>query len=146
MTVSKIIFTEGKELAMKSLFDANETYSFSWIAIGNSPTGQGFENSQTPGTSSAGNGFVEIEDETYSRIPLKYKSTDIDNDSGKVTVMFEAQLDYQNIITSTTINQLAVVDNGQRNNANTKFYSATTFPSFTKNSQNAMTFVIGFRF
>ena len=142
--LSKIIFSEGKELAMKGMFDTSETHSFPWIALGHVNNNNGFEDTQNPGA--AGNHFEEISDETYSRIPLKYKSTDIDTDSGKVTVLFEAQLDYQNISTTHSINQLAVVDNGQANSANTKFYSATVFPEFSKNSQNAMTFVIGFRF
>ena len=142
--LSKIIFSGGKELAMKGLFDASEMHSFTWLALGYSSTNNGFEDSQDPGAT--GNRFEEIQSDTYTRIPLTFKSTDIDEDTGKVTVYFQADLDYQNIATTQNINQLAVVDNGQPNSANTKFDSATMFPTFSKTSQNAMTFVIGFRF
>lgn len=142
--LSKIIFSDGKELAMKSLFDDTEARSFSWVALGYVSQDNGFEDSQNVGAT--GNKFSEITEDSYSRIPLKFKNTEKDSSTGKVTVFFEAELDYNNIRTTTSINQLAVVDNGDALNANTKFYSATVFPEFSKNNQNAMTFVIGFRF
>ena len=140
-TLSKIIFTDGKEIAMKSLFDSNLTDSFPYLALGYL-SGGGFTDSQdTPD-----NGFVEIDESTYKRIELHYKDTEKDDSTGKVTVTFTAELDYSNIEETRPINQIAVVNSGTPHDANTKFYSATTFPTFQKHSQNAMTFVIGFRF
>ena len=139
MATSKIIFSNGKKLAMKSLFDADNTISFSWLALGYIKDTQAFNEESD---------FEEIIDETYSRIPLRYVpgSESVDSDTGKVTVAFEAELDYQNIITTKSINQLAVVDNGIAHSPETNFYSASIFPEFIKNNTNAMTFHIEFRF
>lgn len=142
-TLSKIIFTDGKELAMQRLFDNSytEAETFPYLALGYS-NGGGFVDSQdTPD-----NGFIEIDESTYERIELHYKDTEKDDSTGKVTVTFSAELDYSNITETRPINQIAVVNSGVAHDGQTKFYSATTFPTFQKHAQNAMTFVIGFRF
>ena len=150
--LSKIIFSEGKEIAMNSLFTTKDSESFSsfpYVAVGYSNEGGSFKDFQTPGTGEEANGFVEIpaSDTTYTeRLELRYYKTEEDKDTGKVTVLFSADLDYKQIETTTPINQIAIVNTSVPNDPNTKFYSATSFPTFNKNNQNAMTFIVGFRF
>ena len=136
---SQLIFMNGKEAALRTLF----TEKFCYIAIGFDSTENGFTDSKD---NILPDGFKEIEQSTYNRIPLTYVSTEFDESNGKVLVKVKGELDYSNIKASTKINQLAVVDNQTPNDiANTIFYSATKFPSFEKNSQTAMTFVLGFK-
>lgn len=139
MGESKIIFTKGKELALKSLFTTTDTTTFPYLAIGYDDQSS-FDNSAENG------GFKEITDTTYKRIPLRAGTVEVDSTTNKVTVPFIADLEYTNITATTPINQLAVVDSGTANDPNTNFYAATTFPKFDKNELNAITFTIGFRF
>lgn len=134
---SQIIFMNGKEIALKKLFN-HDGGAFGYLAVGYSSQ----------------NGFVDENDfkeltevSTYERIPLYlYESdpVDKDEDTGKVLVKFMATLKSSNIQESQNINQIAVVDS-KNIGAETKYYSATTFPTFTKTSQSSITFVIGFR-
>ena len=141
MGESKIIFTDGKKVAMKSLFNSDNTDSFPYLALGYDADSNGFTDSQTE------NGFNEITDDTYERIPLTNGiDKDVDATTGKVTVEFTANLDYTNIKTTKSINQLAIVDSQTKHDGNTRYYAATMFPPFSKNEGNSITFTIGFRF
>ena len=65
-----------------------------------------------------------------------------DNDTGKVSVKFTADLDIDNIQYGSQINQLAIVDSSDSTDPNTVHYAAAVFPKFTKNSDIAITFLI----
>lgn len=145
MGKSQIIFSKGKETAMKYLFG---TDGFGYLAIGYDSNNEGFED--ITDTQQTG-GFVEISgDESYQRIPLEYmpEGTTFEQDTEKVLVKFKATLDYENIQNGQNINQIAIVNNSATDSAqvDTDFYAATTFPTFVKNSLTSITFVIGFRF
>ena len=142
----QVIFMDGKEIALKKLFNGNDG-AFGYLAIGYAATDNGFEDPKASGQGTE-SGFQELEDiNGYHRIQLSLYETDPvdkDPDTGKVLVKFTATLDTENITQSQNINQIAVVDNASIG-ADTKMYSATTFPTFTKTGDSAITFVIGFR-
>lgn len=144
---SQIIFMHGKEKALKSLFSGDNS-AFGYLAIGYAKEDNGFIDPNSPGV--AGTEFKELNEvANYQRIQLKLYNTDgaptRDVDTGKVLVKFTATLDENNITNSQTINQIAIVDSATANDADTKIYSATTFPDFTKTRDSSITFVIGFR-
>lgn len=142
MTKNQIIFMEGKEQALKSLF-TGDNCPFGFLAIGYAENNNGFQEE----TSEVSNGFNEISEANgYERIPLILHSDDPvhDEDTGKVLVKFQATLSTENITVSQEINQIAIVDRQDITDA-TKYYSALTFPTFTKTSESSITFVIGFR-
>lgn len=139
---SQIIFMNGKEKALKSLF-YGENCPFGYLAIGYAENDNGFEepNSDTE------SGFKEIQKANgYERIPLELypEEADKDEDTGKVLVKFQATLPTTNITSSQDINQIAIVDN-KNISEDTSIYSATTFPTFTKTAESSITFVVGFR-
>lgn len=141
---SQIIFMDGKEIALNSLF-TGDNCPFGYLAIGYTPEDNGFEE---PDGQTA-NGFNELEETNgYQRIALQPHSETAQKDSstGKVLVKFTATLDTNNIKKTQAINQIAVVDSQSSiGSADTKFYSATTFPTFMKTQDSSITFVIGFR-
>ena len=140
---SQIIFMSGKEQALKALFSGPNS-AFGYLAIGYASEDNGFLDPDKTDVSESG--FQELtEVSSYQRIPLTLSgSTDKDEDTGKVLVKFSATLKETNITSSQNINQIAVVDSANIG-ADTKIYSATTFPTFTKTEESSITFVIGFR-
>lgn len=139
----QLIFIDGKELALRSLF----TETFGYLAIGYSETNDGFQN---PTTDTGDNGFHELsqtsDDPTYMRIPLvPYGEPVKDIDNGKVLYKFTADLDIDNIQRNILINQFAVVNSKTVGDVHTKIYAASTFTEFRKDDTIAITFVIGFR-
>lgn len=144
MTANKqdqMIFLDGKEKALKSLFSD----TFGYLAIGYSETNDGFVN-PTSGTNTGFNEISKNVDPTYERIPLvPYGDTIKDTSNGKVLCKFTADLDIENIQRNIPINQFAVVNTNTVGDVNTKIYGASTFTTFTKDNSIAITFVIGFR-
>ena len=139
---SNIIFMEGKEKVLEKLFSSTE---FGYLAVGyNSSTDtNGFINVDTEDETSV-NGFYEItEDSTYQRVPLSFHSIlNRDEDNGKVTAKFTAELDVDNIINNIPINQIAIVDSSEKNDASTTFFAAAVTEDFTKSEKLALVFVI----
>ena len=139
---SNIIFMEGKEKVLEKLFSSTE---FGYLAVGyNSPNDtNGFINVDTEDETSV-NGFYEItEDSTYQRVPLSFHSIlNRDEDNGKVTAKFTAELDVDNIINNIPINQIAIVDSSEKNDASTTFFAAAVTEDFTKSEKLALVFVI----
>ena len=141
----QIVFLDGKEEAMRTLFSSEH---FGYLAIGYTNPNNGFIN---PETDTDDIGFHEIsqttDDATYLRIPLTpYGEAIKDLDNGKVLCKFSADLDIDNIQRNTPINQYAIVNSATPGDVNTRVYAASTFPTFTKNNKIAITFVVGFRF
>lgn len=146
---SQVIFMSGKEKALKALFSNSQgTAIFGYLAIGYGIDEEnGFEDPDANNTATE-SGFKELpETNDYHRIPLSLHSDPVekDGDTGKVLVKFTATLDENNIKQPQNINQIAVVDNAKILGADTKIYSATTFPTFQKTQDSSITFVIGFR-
>lgn len=148
---SQIIFMDGKEIALDSLFNG-EDGAFGYLAIGySSEDDNGFEDpKENPTATNIDPGFKEINITnipSYKRIALQAVSgsAEKDPDTGKVLKKYQAILDTDNISTSQNINQIAVVDSATPNDADTNIYSATTFPTFNKTSESSITFIIGFR-
>lgn len=129
----QIIFLTGKEKALRTLFsEAN----FGYLALGFSED-NGFVNE----TSTTSNGFQELTEPTYKRIKLTPQSETIKNDNNdKVSITLMADMDVDNVIKTTSINQLAIVDSSSKTDANTVFYCASTFPEFPKSEQTALSF------
>lgn len=156
---NQIIFMDGKEEALKSLFGSGSNSAFPYLAIGYNPSqDNGFEDfsaSEEEGAQATygvyGNGFFELEETNgyTSRILLEDYPTDSvnkDESTGKVLKKFQATLNEDVLATATNINQIAIVNTATVGDvANTKFYSATTFKTFAKSSESTITFVIGFR-
>ena len=144
---NQLIFMEGKKKALERLFSGGENSVFGYLAVGYSSQDNGFEDPDAE-ESVESNGFNELEETNgYERIPLQLQPNGVDEDSstGKVLVRFSATLTEDIIKSSQEINQIAVVDSKDVRASDTKYYSATTFPTFTKSSESAITFVIGFR-
>ena len=142
---SQIIFTEGKELALKALF-SDSNCKFGYLAVGYSED-NGFQDPKIDGDSTP-NGFKELNGTNgYQRVQLQLHDSEpeVDESTGKVLVRFQATLDINNIKQSQKINQIAIVDNQESGRADTKFYSATSFEPFIKSIDSSITFVIGFR-
>ena len=139
---SNIIFMEGKEKVLEKLFSSTE---FGYLAVGynSSNDTNGFINVDTENETSV-NGFYEItEDSTYQRVPLSSHSIlSRDEDNGKVTAKFTAELDVDNIINNIPINQIAIVDSSEKNDASTTFFAAAVTEDFTKSEKLALVFVI----
>lgn len=139
---SNIIFMEGKEKVLEKLFSSTE---FGYLAVGynSSNNTNGFINVDTEDETSV-NGFYEItEDSTYQRVPLSFHSIlNRDEDNGKVTAKFTAELDVDNIINNIPINQIAIVDSSEKNDASTTFFAAAVTEDFTKSEKLALVFVI----
>lgn len=140
---SDIIFIEGKEKVLSKLFDAS---NFGYLAVGfneSTTDTNGFVNVD-PNEESSVNGFYEISsDPTYQRVPLSYHSTvSKDYNSGTVTAKFTAELDLDNTINNTPINQIAIVDSSDKTNASTTFFAASVTEKFIKNEKLALVFVI----
>lgn len=139
---SNIIFMEGKEKVLEKLFSSTE---FGYLAVGynSSNDTNGFINVDTENETSV-NGFYEItEDSTYQRVPLSFHSIlSRDEDNGKVTAKFTAELDVDNIINNIPINQIAIVDSSEKNDASTTFFAAAVTEDFTKSEKLALVFVI----
>ncbi len=139
---SNIIFMEGKEKVLEKLFSSTE---FGYLAVGynSSNDTNGFINVDTENETSV-NGFYEItEDSTYQRVPLSFHSIlNRDEDNGKVTAKFTAELDVDNIINNIPINQIAIVDSSEKNDASTTFFAAAVTEDFTKSEKLALVFVI----
>ena len=137
----QIIFMNGKEKALKSLF-VGEACPFGYLAVGYVENDNGFEDIEGQ------YGFNELEEGNgYQRVQLKLHGenpVETDPDTGKVLVKVEATLTENIITTPQMINQIAIVDNGDLS-ADTVLYSATTFESFSKSAESSITFVIGFR-
>ena len=128
-----MIFLQGKEKALKTLFsEAN----FGYLALGFSED-NGFVNE----TESTSNGFVELTEPTYSRVKLTpQKTVKLDSDTGTATITLVADVNVDNVIKSTSVNQLAIVDSISKTDANTIFYCAAVFPTFQKSEQTALSF------
>lgn len=139
---SNIIFMEGKEKVLEKLFSSTE---FGYLAVGynSSNDTNGFINVDTENETSV-NGFYEItEDSTYQRVPLSFHSIlSRDEDNGRVTAKFTAELDVDNIINNIPINQIAIVDSSEKNDASTTFFAAAVTEDFTKSEKLALVFVI----
>lgn len=139
---SNIIFMEGKEKVLEKLFSSTE---FGYLAVGynSSNDTNGFINVDVENETSV-NGFYEItEDSTYQRVPLSFHSIlNRDEDNGKVTAKFTAELDVDNIINNIPINQIAIVDSSEKNDASTTFFAAAVTEDFTKSEKLALVFVI----
>lgn len=139
---SNIIFMEGKEKVLEKLFSSTE---FGYLAVGynSSNDTNGFINVDAENETSV-NGFYEItEDSTYQRVPLSFHSIlNRDEDNGKVTAKFTAELDVDNIINNIPINQIAIVDSSEKNDASTTFFAAAVTEDFTKSEKLALVFVI----
>ena len=139
---SNIIFMEGKEKVLEKLFSSTE---FGYLAVGynSSNDTNGFINVDTEDETSV-NGFYEItEDSTYQRVPLSFHSIlNRDEDNGKVTAKFTAELDVDNIINNIPINQIAIVDSSEKNDASTTFFAAAVTEDFTKSEKLALVFVV----
>ena len=145
MASSQLIFMKGKEKALDALFDGrNDKAAFGYLAVGfnEDATTNGFLDPYI--NKDQENGFMEIEGST--RIPLtKYEEASIlDEDTGKVTVKYKAELDASNV-TNNNINQIAVVSGANPEAEGDEIYSATTFSTFYKTSSTSLTFVIGFQ-
>lgn len=140
---NQIIFMDGKETALKKLFGETDS-PFGYLAVGYAEADNGFREP----TTEQNNGFNEISatNLSYERIKLTAVSdgTTKDPDTGKVLVKFQATLNNDNINSHQNINQIAVVDRKDISE-DTKYYCATTFPTFTKSDESSITFVIGFR-
>lgn len=129
----QLIFLTGKEKALKILFsEAN----FGYLALGYNED-NGFQNE----TETTPNGFVEITEPTYKRVKLTALDVvKIDEDTGTATITLVGDINVDNIIKSTSVNQLAIVDSSSSTDANTTFYCAATFPTFKKSEQTALSF------
>ncbi len=139
---NNIIFLEGKEKILEKLFSSTE---FGYLAVGynSSNDTNGFINVE-PDDETNTNGFYEIsEDSTYQRVPLSFQSIiNKDEDNGKVTAKFTAELDLDNIINNVPINQIAIVDSSEKGDASTTFFAAAVTEDFIKNEKLALVFVI----
>lgn len=139
---NNIIFLEGKEKILEKLFSTTE---FGYLAVGynSSNDTNGFINVE-PDDETNTNGFYEIsEDSTYQRVPLSFQSIiNKDEDNGKVTAKFTAELDLDNIINNVPINQIAIVDSSEKSDASTTFFAAAVTEDFIKNEKLALVFVI----
>lgn len=138
MTKSNIIFMEGKEKVLRNIFSSS---SFGYLAVGyheNTEVSNGFTNSTED------NGFYElIDDSTYQRVPLNFNSIiDTDDDNGTITAKFTAELDLDNIIQKTQINQIAICDSQDKNNNSTIFFAASVIEEITKSEELSLVFVI----
>lgn len=142
---SQIIFMNGKEKALKTLFSES---TFGWLAVGYEPTDNGFEDPSI-NTEISNSGFNELEEANgYTRAKLyldEESPVSKDDSSGKVLVKFKATFDETNIMGNQNINQIAIVDNSTPGYADTNFYAATTFPTFQKSQDSSITFIVGFR-
>lgn len=139
----QIIFIDGKREGLKTLFNSA---NFGYLAIGYTKEDNGFKNPSSE-ESKDSSGFVEIsknEVQSYERIKLEYvQDFDyIDYNQGRVTCRFTATLPTTNIIDNQEINQFAICDSMDPYDANTNFYCAATFPTFTKNSNLEISFTI----
>lgn len=138
---NNIIFMEGKEKILEKIF----TSAFGYLAVGynSSNDTNGFINVDIE-NESAQNGFYEItEDSTYERVPLNFHSIlNRDEDNGRVTAKFTAELDQDNIINNVKINQIAIVDSGEKTDASTTYFAAAVTEDFTKNEKLALVFVV----
>lgn len=136
--VNQMFFTAGKEEVLKKIF-TGDNCPFGYVALGYVDSNNGFESEED---------FDELDVTDYSRIKLTLDNSspvEVDTNTGKVLVKFKATLTTDNIKAEKLINQLAIVDSETINNANTKIYCATTFPTFNKTSDSSITFVLGFR-
>lgn len=129
----QIIFLTGKEKALRTLFsEAN----FGYLALGYNED-NGFENE----TETTSNNFVEITEPTYKRVKLTIQdSVKLDYDTGTATITLVGDMNIDNILSTTMINQLAIVDSSSSTDANTIYYCAATFPDFKKSEQTALSF------
>ncbi len=140
---SDIIFIEGKTKLLQNLFNAS---NFGYLAVGyneNSTDTNGFVNVNVDDDTST-NGFYEItSDPTYQRVALNFHSViNKDYNNGTATAKFTAELDLDNTINNTPINQIAIVDSSDKTNANTTFFAASVTEKFVKNEKLALVFVI----
>lgn len=143
-----IIFMEGKELGLKTLFSQNQG-CFGYLAVGHNPAGtpNGFVNVDEENNETSSNGFYELsveEDSTYRRVPLTPHGEPIYNeDNGEVTVKFLAEFDVDNIVSGVTIDQIAIVNTETPNDPSTIYYAAATCDDdFNKSEQLAIGFII----
>lgn len=140
---TNIIFMDGKEKLLQKLFAAD---CFGYLAVGYSGTEDtnGFINIDSENDGEASDrGFIEIvDDTTYARVPLHFESiSNRDDDNGKVTGRFTAELDLDNIISNIPINQIAIVDSSERQQ-DTTFFGASVVDTYTKNEKLSLVFVI----
>lgn len=139
---NNIIFLEGKEKVLQRFFSSTE---FGYLAVGYNKSNDtnGFININ-PEDENQTNGFYEIsEDSTYERVPLNFHSiVNKNEDTGKVTAKFTAELDIDNIVNNIPINQIAIVDSSEKNNASTTFFAAAVTEEFIKSEKLALVFVI----
>jgi len=141
---NSIIFMTGKEKILQKIFD---DANFGYLAVGynNEENTNGFIN-EDPDDDTSTNGFNEIsiaESSTYSRVPLAFHSIiNKDQDNGKITAKFTAELDLDNIIEDISINQIAIVDSKEVGDASTTFFAAAVTETFNKNEKLALVFVI----
>lgn len=143
-----IIFIHGKEKGLQALF-SQEHFGYLALGFNQSNDTNGFINVED-GQEAPANGFYEISkemDSTYQRVPLhlvQESNAVVRNyDNGEVTVKFMAEFDIDNIVSCATINQLAIVDTADPEDASTTFYAAATCDdSFNKSEQLAIVFII----
>ena len=144
---SQIIFMDGKEQALRLLFDYTRENAFGYLAVGFSENNDGFEDPKAS-SEPIESGFNEITNGSYQRVQLEPytggENPERDPDSGKVLMKFAATLQEENISEPTSINQIAIVDS-EEIGADTNYYSATTFQTFQKTGNSSITFVVGFK-
>ena len=138
----QIIFLKGKTEGLKTLFNSD---NFGYLAVGYAdPDENGFENPESA-DSEIENGFVEIstaQDGNYMRVPLVFKEASEDYETGRSVCTFVATLSTSNITNNIQINQFAICNSINPDDMNTTFYCASTFPTFTKNSNLEISFTI----
>lgn len=150
---SQKIFAKGKAMALDSLFVGNDA-PFGYLAVGYSEENDGFDDPiENTSISSSSNysGFKEIDftQYEYERVPLTlvdaadFTNINYNSSTQTVTRTYQATLETGNI-KGTNINQIAIVSNDGQSEAETDFYSATTFATFYKNDQSSITFRISF--
>ena len=135
---NQIIFLEGKEKALKNLFQN----TFKYLAIGYDQQDSGFEDDYDSDATTKGFSELTIGEGGYHRVGLSLGDSYQDPDTGKMLVKFQATLDSDNI-QGHRINQMAIVDD--ETSVDTTYFSATTFPAFNKTENSSITFVIGMR-
>lgn len=141
-----IIFMDGKAKGLQILF-SQENFGYLALGCNKSNDTNGFKNTED-GAELTENGFYEIsheDDTTYQRAPLHVveQGTYKNPDNGEVTVKFMAEFDIDNIINGLDINQLAIVDSADCEDATSTFYAAAVCDdNFNKSEQLAIVFII----
>ena len=142
---NQVVLMDGKEKAILTLFNQQ---NFGYLAIGSKGATESNELFE-PTTVGGDWGFTEVQsldDSTYLRIsltPTGKKSRD--TNTGKVTIEFQADLEFDNIQIPRIINQFGICDNSDENNEDTEFLIGVAHPNVSKNERIGLSFVIDIR-